>query len=169
MGRSHTTLLQPIITLIPRRVTAQRLIGEVTEDATLVVISKSRITPESEDTTIVAVVAIEAVDVREAGNVVEDVVTVVYDSLRVVTEVHHSLFPLTIDCPPVEELDTLVRSMTSHSDIGLQDQRFRDTVHRLGIEQSTGDEVTRSLSIVEEATPHAQRIQTPNNQHQPAH
>ena len=169
MGRSHTTLLQPIITLIPRRVTAQRLIGEVTEDATLVVISKSRITPDSEDTTIVAVVAIEAVDVREAGNVVEDVVTVVYDSLRVATEVHHSLFPLTTDCPPVEELDTLVRSMTSHSDIGLQDQRFRDIVHRLGIEQYTGDEVTRSLSIVEEATPHAQRIQTPNNQHQPAH
>ena len=95
MGRSHTTLLQPIITLIPRRVTAQRLIGEVTEDATLVVISKSRITPESEDTT---VVAIEAVDVREAGNAVKGV-TVVYDSLRVVAEVHHSLFPLTIDCP----------------------------------------------------------------------
>ena len=153
MGRSHTTLLQPIITLTPRRVTAQRLIGEVTEDATLVVISKSHITPDSEDTTIVAVVAIEAVDVREAGNVVEDVVTVVYDSLRVVTEVHHSLFPLTIDCLPVEELDTLVRSMTSHSEIGLQDQRFRDIVHRLGIEQYTGDEVTRSLSIVEEATP----------------
>lgn len=165
MGRSHTTLLQPIITLIPRRVTAQRLIGEVTEDATLVVISKSRITPESEDTTIVA---IEAVDVREAGNAVKGV-TVVYDSLRVVAEVHHSLFPLTIDCPPVEELDTLVRSMTSHSDIGLQDQRFRDTVHRLGIEQYTGDEVTRSLSIVEEATPHTQRIQTPNSQYQPAH
>ena len=69
----------------------------------------------------------------------------------------------------MEELDTLVRSMTSHSDIGLQDQRFRDTVHRLGIEQYTGDEVTRSLSIVEEATPHAQRIQTPNNQRQTAH
>ena len=168
MGRSHTTLLQPIITLIPRRVTAQRLIGEVTEDATLVVISKSRITPESEDTTIVAVVAIEAVDVRAAGNAVKGV-TVVYDSLMVVAEVHHSLFPLTIDCLPVEELDTLVRSMTNHSDIGLQDQRFRDIVHRLGIEQNTGDEVTRSLSIVEEAPPHAQRIQTPNNQHQPAH
>ena len=169
MGRGHTTLLQPITTLTPRRVNAQRLIGEVTEDATLVVISKSRITPDSEDTTIVAVVAIEAVDVREAGNVVEDVVTVVYDSLTVVAEVHHSLFPLTIDCPPVEELGPLVRSMTSHSDIGLQDQRFRDIVHRLGIEQYTGDEFTRSLSIIEGATPHAQRIQTPNNQHHPAH
>ena len=52
----------------------------------------------------------------------------------------------------MEELDTLVRSVTNHSGIGLQDQRLRDIVHRLGIEQYTGDEVTRSLSVGEEAT-----------------
>jgi len=126
LGRSDRTLLQPIITLILRRVTAQRLIGEVTEDTTLIVIAQGRITPESEDTTIVAIVSVEAVDARESGDVVEDVVTVVYDSLTVVAEVHHSLFPLTIDCTPVEELDTLVRSVTNHSGIGLQDQRVQN-------------------------------------------
>ena len=53
----------------------------------------------------------------------------------------------------MEELDTLVRSVTNHSGIGLQDQRLRDIVHRLGVEQDTRDEVTRSLSVGEETTP----------------
>ena len=48
----------------------------------------------------------------------------------------------------MEELDTHIRSVTNHSGIGLQDQRLRDIVHRLG---GYGDDGSLPTALIGEA------------------